>query len=226
MKEKRSYEQRKKRWEELESYPLERLEEMILKRWKVSKEIELDDELSDYLYARKRKLNSAFEWTPENMEKLIRLNQKLVECWEKLDVEAKQTLQTIKNRMDKSDDFLQDFNMDAVVQVFILVPDEDEELDEPNEGIEEVLNWVISDNAAVNRGCYSLYDLDESSEDIIYLDREQNWNIDFKGRFDEHFISQAIHDLYDHSCWSFPDILRINRLWAELKVDYQNFVEV
>lgn len=211
-----------------ENYSVEQLEKMILERWKVSKEIELDNELSNYLYVRKRKINSTFEWTPENQEKLIYLNQKLVECWKKLDAEAKQNLKTIKKRMDKSDDFLSDFNMNAVIFTSINVPDENGELDEPDEGIEEVLNWVILDNGAVNRTCYSFYDLDESSEDIIYLDLEQNWNKDhrFEEKFNDHFISQAIHDLYDHTCWSFPDILRINNLWVELKVDYQHFIEL
>jgi hypothetical protein len=45
--------------------------------------------------------------------------------------------------------------------------------------------------------------------EILYLDRKQNWNTDhwFKGLFEEHFISQAIHDLYDYTDWGFSDIL-------------------
>jgi hypothetical protein len=222
-----TYEQLKKRREGLMSYSVEQLEEMILKRWKVSKEIEFDNELSDYLYVRKRKINDTFEWTPENMEKLIRLNQKLIECWEKLDAEARQTLKTIKKRMDESDKFLHDFNMDAVVEASIYVPDEDGEFGEAEDGIEEVLNCVIHNNSVVNCRGYSFYDIDKPPSENIYLDPEQNWNRDIspKGKFDGYFISQAIHDLYHHTCWSFPDILRINSLWTELHVDYQNFVK-
>ncbi|MDR2970987.1 MAG: hypothetical protein LBU83_03550, partial [Bacteroidales bacterium] len=40
---------------------------------------------------------------------------KLVESWQKLDAEARQTLKMIKERMDKSDDFLRDFNIEAVI---------------------------------------------------------------------------------------------------------------
>jgi len=66
---------------------------------------------------------------------------------------------------------------------------------------------------------------EENINDMLYLNKEQNWNIDacFKGKFNEHFISQAIHDLYDHTNWSFYDILRINYLWTDLKIIQQNF---
>jgi len=222
-----TFEQWEKRWEELTSYSVERLEEMILERWNPVA-MDKDEKFTDYLYARKWKINNAFEWTPENMEKLILLNQKLVECWEKLDAEAKQTLKTIKKRLDKSDNFLHDFNMEAVISAFIYVPDENGEFYEADGGIEEVLNFSMPDDGIVNSHRYHICDIDKPPSDIIYLDRKQNWNThpQFDDKFNEHYISQAIHDLYDHTCWSFPDILRINRLWVELKVDYQNIVEI
>ena len=90
-------------------------------------------------------LNQTFEWTPEKKEKLLCLNQKLIECWEKVDAEAKQKLKILNERIKQPDDV---------------------------------------------------------------------------------FISQAIHDLYDHSYLSFPDIMKINRFRVELSVVYQYFVEV
>ena len=49
-----------------------------------------------------------------------------------------------------------------------------------------------------------------------------NWNIEphFEGKFDNHLISQGIHDLYDHAKWSFPDILKINHLETELEITH------
>lgn len=40
-------------------------------------------------------------------------------------------------------------------------------------------------------------------------------------------VDSTIHNIYDHATgWSFPDILRINNLWAEVHVQYQYFTEI
>jgi len=86
----------------------------------------------------------------------------------------------------------------------------------------------LGENYCVNRNTYFNCDEEELSGVLLYLKPEQNWNIDprFEGKFDEYFISQAIHDLYDHSVLSFPDILKINRLQAELQVTHQHIVKL
>ena len=154
------------------------------------------------------------------------LNQKLINCWEKLNIEAKQALETLQSRLNKPGDFLHDFNMEAKVSSFIYVPGENGDMYEAENCIEEVLiDSLEDDNYAVNH--YEYFN-EECLNCIPYLNRECNWNVDslFKGKFNEHFISQAIHDLYDHTNLSFPDILRINHLWAELRIEHQHFVEV
>ena len=207
-----------------ENYSVKELEDVIIRLYKQEKRkrVEFKGELEDALYERQRKLNQSFEWTPENKEKLLLLNQKLIECWEKLDVEARQMLKTIKNRLNKTDNFLQDYNLEAVVEAAICFSDENGKCCAAEDCIEEVLNDSLHRNYAVNyESCF------RDDKPIIYLDREQNWNKHhwFKGNFDEHFISQAINDLYDDSYLSFPDILKINNLWAEVRVDYQHSVD-
>ena len=144
-----------------------------------------------------------------------------------MDVEAKQTLKTIGSRLNEQDGFLHDFCMEAVVRSFIYVPNENGEFFEAENCIEEVLIDSLEDNPCVNNCSYNSCDKEESQY-ILYLDREQNWNNEhyFEGKFNEHFISQAMHDLYSHSCLSFPDILKINRIWAELQITHQHFVEL
>jgi len=210
-------------YEKIEKMTLTELESYIQKLYK-DQEVNRE-KLEACLNQRGCILNQAFEWTSENKEKLLRLNQKLIECWEKVDAEAKQTLKILNERINQPDDFLQDFNMEARVCSLIYKPDESGEFYEAEDCIEEVLNDFVNNSYVVNVKSYFAKDSDDH---ILYLDRNQNWNDDrwFKGEFDDVYISQAIHDLYDHSCLSFPDILKINRLWAELTVVHQHFVEV
>jgi hypothetical protein len=226
-----SYEERERFQEELETYPLEKLEEMIIKHcksinisrfWNIEHE---DPELSDYLYTRQNKMNKAFEWTPENMEKLLRLNQKLIDCFEKIRAEAEQIIKTLKKRIDDKDPFLHDYEIEGRVIPFILVPDENGQLSEPDEGIERVLMDSFHNDIDLHIHLNEMEHLD--LDRFIYLNKEQNWNDDwrFEGKFSEHFISQAIHELYDHSYLSFSDILRINELWAEVDIRHQHFAE-
>ena len=171
-----------------------------------------EEKLDDLLRARQRKLNAAFEWTPENCEKLLYLNQQLIECWEMLHEEARQTFDTIKKRINASDKFLTDFDIDARITFHLTDVEEND--------IGEILEDSIPE-LGVNH--YS-YNREACFDENLYLDRNHNWNHDhwFKGKFDDYFISQAIHDLYDHTLLSFCDILKIDELWGEVKVDYQH----
>ena len=215
----------------LESLSVEQLEEVVMclyNKHKLDITKEIKNKLKELLYERKYKINQTFEWTPENQEKLIRLNQKFIECWEKLDIEAKQMFKTLKNRINNQDIFLHDFEINAEVKPFIYIIDENGDYEEAENCIEEVLIATLEDH--VNSHYYGHSDTSEEllSQEIIYLKREQNWSHDrcFDGKFNEHFISQAIHDLYDHTCLSFPDILKINNLCPRLPIEHQHNVEM
>jgi hypothetical protein len=79
-------------------------------------------------------------------------------------------------------------------------------------------NWMLE---------FSVSDID-SFNHTLYFDRKLSWNIDeLNGEFDDCYISYGIHELVSHATgWSFSDVLKINRLWAELKVRYQHFTDV
>ncbi len=36
-------------------------------------------------------------------------------------------------------------------------------------------------------------------------------------------VCNALHNLFDHTCYSLPDIIRINDVWSEVSVTWQNF---
>ena len=202
-----------------ESCTVEQLEEVILAHWDEVQEV--DQKLKDYMAIRQWKINDAFEWSPENMEKFLSLNQQLISCFEKIKKEAEAIIQTLQKRIDGEDDFLNGFYIDACVTPYIYVPDEVGTFWEAENGMEMILSEALNE--------FELPRLDwiskvEDLNDIIYLNRNCNCNKEphFKGKFEGHFISHAMHDLYDHSCWSFSDIIRINKLWTEIKVIHQH----
>jgi hypothetical protein len=211
-----------KKMEIMETYTVEQLEDMILSRWAVSETV--DDELEEYLSARKWKINDVFEWTPNHIEKLLRLNQKLIGCFEKLRDEAKPLIQTFQKRIKEKDDFLHDFDIEARITPYIYVPDENGKFYEAESGMERILTDSINEYAVL----FQWWIDDEDLDNMQYLNKEQNWSDEpqFEGEFDGHFISQAIHELYDHTCWSFPDILNINHLWAEVRVVHQHSEDI
>jgi hypothetical protein len=170
-----------------EAYTVEQLDTIIQEIYRIGESHKRASvKLREYLGIRKYKLNKAFEWTPENMEKFISINQKLNDCWEKLYIEAQSIFKTLNKRVEENDDFLHDFEIEARVNPFIYVPDEDGDMIEVQDCVEEVLIDLVHDDLTINRA-----DFKGGEEYCWYLDREQNWNDTppFIGKFDEHFIS-------------------------------------
>jgi hypothetical protein len=204
--------------EELENCSIEQLEELAV--------LEKDDEqLEDILRARKYKLNRQFEWTPENKARLLHLNDKLMDSFDKLKAEAIAVLQTLQDRVNAKDGFLHDFEIEANVTPYFYEEAEDGERYEKDTGIEEVLmrkweDWLLD---------FSVSNIEAfNSVNELYFDKKMNWNIEIlTGEFDDSYISFGIHELCTHTTgWSLQDVLKINHLWVELKVIYQHFTDV
>jgi hypothetical protein len=204
-----------------ESYPIDELERIAIRANKRGDE----EELEAALHNRQWKLNQTLEWTAENKEKLLRLNGKLINCFGKLKTEARALCETLLcRRRDVNDDFLHDFEIEAKVKPFVFAQIDGMNTYEFESGIYDVLDDDWNDFMNLK---FSINKEDLNEGEILYLNQKQNWNTDhwFKGQFDNHFISQGIHDLYDHTNWSFHDILKINYLGADLVVRYQHFME-
>ena len=210
-------------YEQCETFSVQELEELIVDRWKSARQ-KVDNTLKELLFIRRMKINSTFKWTPETKARFLHLNDELMRCFEMLRHEAHLHLIALQKRVDENDTFLNDFYLEARVHVFIYTPDEEGKFWEPDDGIECVL---IDSLTEFILNMHISEDEDEMDRNI-YFDKDFNWNIEplLEGAFDEHYISYAIHELHDHTCWSIPDILRINRLWAEVQVVHQHIKEV
>ena len=213
--------------EKLESYSVEKLEEFIIQAYQQSFDNQAmkncKKQIIIALNVRRRMLNNKFEWTTENKEKLLLLNNKLMECFEKLKTEALAIAQACNKRIEAKDNFLHDFEIEGYVQPYIYEYRNGKYYEKEEDGIEEVLEDYWGERLL----CFNARDI-KKINDNIFFNKKLSWNIELlKGIFNEHDISYAIHCLCMHADgWSLQDILRINHLEAELRVLYQHSKDI
>jgi len=214
--------------EEVENHTVAQLEETIYQyccqRSRANKPL-FDDKHKAYLFVRKNKLDSAFEWTAENKEKLLCLNAKMIDCFEKIKVEAFVLYGTLEKRINKNDDFLHDYMIGAQVYPSSeYTHNNDGSLEDAEILHDEIYSMLSTD--LENKLYVGLSVFQDNPDDTIipYLDKKNNCNSAtyFNGAFDDVFISQAIHELYDNTNWSLPDILKINDIASFITVHYIN----
>jgi hypothetical protein len=222
---------RGRNWGELHDvlwgYSVKELEEtaMVLER-AYSKEHTPDYELLELaLEIRKLKLNAEFVFTPENIAKILRLNEQIMDCLEKLRQEAMQEIVCLKQKSESNNAFLHDYEMECKILPFIYVKNEETgEMQEATEGIDSLLNLMW--NKYMLRFDAANEDLREHS---LYFNKELNWNecnMPGNGELADFYIGYGIHELVDHSLFSLSDIVRINFLWGEVITRQQHFVEL
>jgi hypothetical protein len=220
-----------KKSEQFNKYSFEQLENMALHNIQLmrKKEERHKNAIEEMLFVRKMKLNNEFVFTQGNIEKILRLNQRFMECFEKLKKESAAIVEELEAKINNNDPFLQDYEIEAKVTPFILAQDEDSgECVEPHSGIYELLRDVLPDFILQFDPRCLLKQHQFYQENEIHCDKSTNWNnlVGAKnGELADHYISYALHELYDHTLYSISDILKINELWVEIKVTYQNFVE-
>ncbi|MDR0865007.1 MAG: hypothetical protein LBO74_08755 [Candidatus Symbiothrix sp.] len=214
-----------KQWEELAQHSVAELEAMAIEfvakirkgSWKKSWEDDL--QLKNILSVRHQKLNDEFVFTPENIEKILRINQKLMEGMEKLRKEEEAIICNFEERMKNNDSFLNDYEIEAQIMPFIMEQDENgQNMGEPDKGIYCLLHTLFPDDCCLHF---------DPRWDDTYFDKKQNCNriMAKNGELDDYFISLALCDFHDYTQWSWQDIIKINELWCEVKVTHQHFVE-
>ncbi len=168
--------------------------------------------LNDILRERKRRLNHDFKFTPKTIARFVKINALFVDCLKKAHAEAKPIRQRLARRLKNRDSFIKDFEIEIRLAPFTHKP-----------GIHEVLEDIIHDAPAL-----LTQNVREPSNARRNLNR-LNWNeCDglSHGELAEHRICYAMHELYDHSYWSLPDILKIKQVWADVIVTRQHFADV
>ncbi|KAA6303689.1 MAG: hypothetical protein EZS26_000240 [Candidatus Ordinivivax streblomastigis] len=177
---------------------------------------------------RKWKLDAEFVYTPTAIEKILRLDDKLMDCQEKLCKEAEQELVRLQQKKQSNNAFYDDYDYEVECKItpYIFARDTQQGgiLYDAYDGIDEILSCI--------QFKYMLHFSGENREQLryyAYFKEKLNWNeCDMPSQVEsaDFYISWGMHELCGHSLFSLSDILRINYLGGETKTIQQHFIKL
>jgi hypothetical protein len=200
----------------LKNYTVSELEKMAILSGTDKREL-----LNDILSVRQEKLNSNFVFTPENIEKILWIDKQLKDCLNSLLQEGTRIVRRLNCEMKKKDTFFNDYEIEALVCPVITEWNEEAQaMCESENEIYDLLNGrSYCDNNALVR-----FDPRHSRDECYFGDLNWNRMIGARnGEFEKYHIGYAMHELYSHSFWSLPDIVKINGFDATIHVEYQHY---
>ena len=168
-------------------------------------------DLDDVLRERKCRLNSEFKFTPETLARFIKISDLMTACIKKAWLEAKPERDALEQRLQRGDTFLHDYELELKIIPYT-----------NKEGVYEVLEDSIH-GSTVDLTRYAKHYEECGSE----LDSREDCD-EHRGNHGELMgqrIGYAMHELYDHTYWSVPDILKIETIWVDVVITRQHFHE-
>lgn len=199
-----------------------------------------DDKLDACLTQRKHLINKDFKYTPEVISHIERVNRILTESTAKVLQRTGLLYRQMLKLKAEGDDFLDDFEIEGTVSVHfnneesILSLDEDENNGQSDYvAMAEILDDTQPDLKFRMPFSFSYNedaDWQASDEELGIKDRmlELNWNIELLSAPElshiEYFCYGS-HILFVDSNYSISDAIRVNDVWNEVKVTYQNWGE-
>ena len=184
--------------------------------------------LYEILRVRRCKIDANFEWNDIFKKQLLELNQKIINGFSMAYKEAKMHFEILKERMKRGDKFIKGFNIEIVLKPFILEYNVAENyMEESGKGIYYLLYNILPDGLWSDYVYYEM-DLENPLSNKFEIVGE-NFNVnEYLGDyFNSDFICWGMYDLLSNckKILSWYDILKINEIWVEVKVDYQHFLE-
>jgi hypothetical protein len=187
--------------------------------------------LHELFYVRKQKLNKDFIFTPEHIEKFLWVDREIKMCVQKLQQQGEKVLKELEKLIHQKDAFFMDYEIEAFITPVILELDnETAPYDYRTEDkIIELIDWIETNCVQP-----SILNFRPNAE-LLYKNScwfgDLNWNTSSligveDCIFANHHIGYGMHVLCDHSHWSFPDIMRINNIWCDLRVLYQRYKRI
>jgi len=219
-------------YDEVKKYPVEMLEILALYIYN-------NRDLSKYprtvyhsllrkiLSERVTKLNKVFEWTDENKQVFLGINDQLKASFEKAYKEALSIADKLEKRINGNDDFIDDYEIEIALTLYMKEPFPDDD----NSSYE--FGYVLSEPSSRRFQqicydfCHNCYK-DVKNETPVHLDKSRtlwDWEEYFYDQFNISGICYATCLLLESREWSFSDILKIDTIWADVKVEYQNFIK-
>ena len=186
------------------------------------------DELDLLLRERKVLLDWMLQETPEEVERMRVVNQRLFDLTNRLRVKMADVAEYLVSR--DRDDFDDDFEVEGTLR--FCFNDEDSVLPYPGDDVYgsdfelmiNVRDWLKVDNRTHQLELLCKYN--ESRESILTsgnLDDGQSWAHDMAGCFDDIVICHTTMLFNRDFGFSVVDFLHLNDFWSEVHVRYQNF---
>jgi hypothetical protein len=176
----------------------------FLKGWE-----NLSIEDRDTVYERKYLLNKNFVFTEEVKSKLRAINSVLQK--EELRIKFQSEKIIALQEEWTSNGIIDDYELDVIMHCW-------------NDGFYEQWHPEFENNSFFSD--YWFHHFTKDRDEIFYTD---NWN-KFQGRqehpFAKGFHCYTFHHLYDHTPLAWEDILRIEKIWVEVKVGNQFFIQI
>jgi hypothetical protein len=208
---------------EVKKYSLETLENMAIGLYDdaIHKKHPFDL-LSTILRERVVRINQNFKWSNENIQKLLKVDNNFIETFENAYREALLAAGELERRIENRDPFIKDYEIEIKITSYSAWQSSNHD----DICIDDVLSAQLYDCCPIQHHISHDFCNSETRELPVYLDKSKNWNIEYFGEvFKNNYISFAIHTLLISHIWSFQDIININRIWANVKVERQYFVE-
>jgi hypothetical protein len=171
--------------------------------------IEEDEKLKEMLAERKHRLNANFVWTPENKQKIIELNNGLLERYREAYNELVRITNEFEERYRAGDNNYKDYTIDVEFWYNAPETDNEEENDLQSNLCEETNFWGPSlSSRSYNRDKGLMI---EPFEKSMFID-EQSWNENpFNVKeLDDTYIYYFMHDIFDHNdTYSLEDAVKM-----------------
>jgi hypothetical protein len=209
---------------EIGTYSIDFLELLASKIYETSEKpfgVYRFDLLYDILFERVMKLDNNFEWTNENKQKLLNVNDKLMQVFECAYNEALSVAGELENRIKNNDTFIKDYEIEIKMTPYT----SDRFYNDDANG--NKIGYILSEpNPPLSLINFSFGHTNFHHEKPIYMDKTMNWNIQYFGdAFKDNYICYEIHELLDTHIWSLYDIINIDKIRADVEVIHQHYIE-
>jgi len=180
------------------------------------------------LVERCRRLNRGFEWTKENQDKFLHVNNNLFELckkgWQKALDEAK----LLEERIEKCDFFLKDYEIRVKINTYPKILGIKGLSRDVVEAVESYLaEEMLTDAESISHCHYKNVTLNDKEFPKYLIDMDTNWNFVYFGNiFKDDYICYLTHCILDTGVWSYQDILSIERIWVDVEVTHQHYTDI
>jgi len=194
-----------------------RLYQLYLHRCTRGTERLVEDKIKLCLNERKERLNKDFTFTPENVNQIRQIVEKLKIATQKLLDKTIEINEQMRGMLQSSDSFLHEFSIEATLTV---------KWEETDNAIDEILDEFAGLPLRQFNANSSNYDTVDTIADKL---DESSWNeeeLSAPELSEIPYFPYAAHSLFCHSFYSYSDCIAITAFRNDINVRWENIVEI